>query len=194
MRVIAGRCRGTALRCGRGPQFRPTAQVVRGSIFDTLGEQISGATVLDLFAGSGAFGIEALSRGAARAVFIEQDLAILRALRANLERCRLGDQATVIRGDAVRRLARMVGARESFDIVFADPPYASRLCDEVAAMLAAAPRRVCRLLVTESGAEVGEPEGGALSKTRTKKFGQTVITYFEFGRDEPGEKSAEEKR
>jgi 16S rRNA (guanine966-N2)-methyltransferase len=70
MRVIAGTKKGIDLRCGRGPQFRPTAQLVRGSIFDTLGPEVTGATVLDLFAGSGAFGIEALSRGAARAVFV----------------------------------------------------------------------------------------------------------------------------
>lgn len=180
MRVIAGRCRGTALRGGHGAQFRPTAQVVRGSIFDTIGELVEGAEVLDLFAGSGAFGIEALSRGAARAVFIEQDRTILRALRTNLDRCRLADHAEVIQGDAMRHLARLIRERRRFDIVFADPPYASALPAAVAAAVSEAETPFCRLLVTESGGPVPAPPGGALEEARTRKFGQTVITYFEY--------------
>jgi len=180
MRVIAGICRGTALRGGHGPQFRPTAQVVRGSIFDTIGDLVEGAAVLDLFAGSGAFGIEALSRGAARAVFIEQDRTILRALRTNLERCRLSEQAQVIQGDAMQHLERLIRRAAEFDIVFADPPYVSGLCAAVAAAVAGAENPFCRLLVTESGGPVPAPDGGALEATKTRKFGQTIITYFEY--------------
>lgn len=180
MRVIAGRCRGTALRGGHGPQFRPTAQVVRGSILDTIGELVEGASILDLFAGSGAFGIEALSRGAASAVFVEQDRTILRALRTNLERCRLTEQAQVIQGDAMRHLERLLRGDGTFDIVFADPPYVSRLGTAVAAAIAKAQRQFCRLLVVESDAPAPAPDGGALEETRTRKFGQTVITYFEY--------------
>ena len=108
MRVIAGRCGGTALRGGHGPHFRPTAQVVKGSVFDTLYGRVQEAAVLDLFAGSGSLGIEALSRGASRAVFVEQDSKILRALRTNLDRCKVADQAEVIRGDAMKFLDQLI--------------------------------------------------------------------------------------
>jgi 16S rRNA (guanine966-N2)-methyltransferase len=180
MRVIAGICRGTALRGGHGPQFRPTAQIVRGSIFDTIGARVEDASVLDLFAGSGAFGIEALSRGAARAVFVEQDRTILRALRTNLERCRLTGSAEVVRGDAMRHLERFMRGGKTFDIVFADPPYASGLSAAVAAAVAGAGRQFCRMLVTESDGPLQAPAGGALEATRERKFGQTIITYFEY--------------
>jgi 16S rRNA (guanine(966)-N(2))-methyltransferase RsmD len=180
MRVIAGICRGTALRGGHGPQFRPTAQLVRGSIFDTIGALVEGTSVLDLFAGSGAFGIEALSRGAARAVFIEQDRTILRALRTNLERCRLTGRAEVIQGDAMRHLERLIRSAAEFDIVFADPPYASGLPAAVAAAVAGAGRPFCRLLITESDRPVPAPGQGALEAARERKFGQTIITYFEY--------------
>lgn len=180
MRVIAGRCRGTPLRGGHGPQFRPTAQIVRGSVFDTIGELVEGAAVLDLFAGSGAFGIEALSRGAGSAVFVEQDRAILRALRSNLERCRLSERAQVVQGDAMKHLERLIRGPGEFDIVFADPPYVSGLSAAVAASLAKVRPPFCRLLVTESGAPVAAPVGGELEVTRTRKFGQTIITYFEY--------------
>jgi len=182
MRVIAGRCGGTALRGGHGPQFRPTAQVVKGSVFDTLYSRVQEATVLDLFAGSGSMGIEALSRGASRAVFVEQDQKILRALRKNLDRCKVSEDAEVVRGDAMKYLDQLIRSKKkkSFDIIFADPPYASSLARDIALALNSAGRKVCRLLITESGEEYDIPEGGALEKVRTRKFGQTVVTYLEY--------------
>jgi 16S rRNA (guanine(966)-N(2))-methyltransferase RsmD len=184
MRVIAGKYGGTALRGGKGPQFRPTAQVVKGSLFDTLGDEVKGAVVLDLFAGSGALGIEALSRGAARAVFVEQDSTAARALRTNIERCRIDDaQAVVHRGDAMRFLERAIKAGSRYDIIFADPPYASSLGAKLAAALEAAGPGICRLFVAETGADIAFPEGGALEKFRTRKFGQTIVTYFRYRED-----------
>ncbi len=180
MRVVAGRCRGIALRGGHGPQFRPTAQVVKGSVFDTLYGRVQDVSVLDLFAGSGSIGIEALSRGAARAVFVEQDQKILRALKTNLDRCKVADQAEVVRGDAMKYLERILRSKKTFDIIFADPPYASRLSREIAAAISSAKRKVCDLLITESGEEYDIAKGGCLEKIRTRKFGQTVVTYLEY--------------
>jgi 16S rRNA (guanine(966)-N(2))-methyltransferase RsmD len=179
MRVIAGRCGGIALRGGHGPQFRPTAQVVKGSVFDTLYGRVQDAVVLDLFAGSGSMGIEALSRGASRAVFVEQDPKILRALRTNLDRCKVADQAEVVRGDAMKYLDRLLRSKKTFDIIFADPPYASSLAGGIAAAITASGRKVCDLLITESGEEFDIPGGGSLEKIRTRKFGQTIVTYLE---------------
>ncbi|MBN1885783.1 MAG: 16S rRNA (guanine(966)-N(2))-methyltransferase RsmD [Candidatus Krumholzibacteriota bacterium] len=181
MRVIAGECKGRALRCGRGPQFRPTSQLVKGSIFDQLGAEVAGRSVLDLFAGSGAIGIEALSRGAARAVFVEQDRAILRALRTNLERCGYGaDRADVVPGDARLFLSRLAsrGAGQ-FDVIFADPPYASAVAQEVVRVVETARRAICRLLVVESGSPVSCAKKGRLELRRSRKFGQTTVSIFD---------------
>ncbi len=180
MRVIAGRSRGIALRGGHGPQFRPTAQIVKGSVFDTLYGRVQDAAVLDLFAGSGSIGIEALSRGAASAVFVEQDPKILKALKTNLDRCKVADQAEMVRGDAMKYLERVIRSKKTFDIIFADPPYASSLSREIAVAISSAKRKVCDLLITESGAEYDIAEGGSLEKLRTRKFGQTIVTYLEY--------------
>jgi 16S rRNA (guanine(966)-N(2))-methyltransferase RsmD len=194
MRVIAGRCRGTVLKGGHGPQFRPTAQIVKGSVFDTLYGEVQGARVLDLFAGSGSLGIEALSRGAREAVFVEQDQKAVRALRKNLQRCGLTASAEVIRTDVVKFMERLIGNKAGFDIIFADPPYASKLARSVASTISGARRKVCGILVTESGEEFEIDEGGSLEKYRTRRFGQTFVTYFRYRGNEEIEREGEAGR
>ena len=191
MRVIAGSKKGIALRCGRGPQFRPTAQVVRGSIFDTLGDHVVDATFLDCFAGSGAVGIEALSRGARRAVFVEQDHRILRALRTNLQRCGFSRiEAEVKMGDAIRYLSKLAAREDFYDIIFADPPYGGILAQRVVSVIEEAGRSVCRMLVVEHGKAIFHHENGALEKIQCRKFGQTYVTYYRYaeGVEKPGKK------
>lgn len=179
MRVIAGRYKGTTLRCGRGPVYRPTAQVVKGSIFDIIGDVIAGANVLDLFAGSGAIGIEALSRGAKRVLFVEQDHRVLKALRTNLQRCRItADQAMVRGHDAFRFLERLIAGDDVFDIIFADPPYGGNTAQRVVDLVEGAKRAICGLLVVEHGEAIFHRDGGLLEQLRTRKFGQTMVTYF----------------
>ena len=179
MRIIAGSFKGKDLRVGHGMLFRPTAQIVRGSIFDTIGGAIEGASFCDLFAGSGAVGIEALSRGAERAVFVEQDKRVLRALRANLEKCGVGrDRATVKIADAFRYIARLVRGNESFDIVFADPPYVSDLAQRVLGLFEGASGGFGGLLIVEHGKPIFLNEGSTLEVLQSKKFGGTMVTYF----------------
>jgi 16S rRNA (guanine966-N2)-methyltransferase len=117
VRVVAGEYKGRRLYAPRGARTRPTADRVREALFSMLGD-VSGARVLDLYAGSGALGIEALSRGAGSAVFVERDQQALAALRRNLEP--VGARAEVRRQDVLRFLARLEG---KFDLVFCDPPY-----------------------------------------------------------------------
>lgn len=184
LRVIAGNRRGVSLRCGRGPVFRPTAQMVKGSIFDTLGREIEGAVFLDLFAGSGAVGIEALSRGARHAIFVEQDHRILKALRTNLERCRFTRKDAEVRmGDAMRFLKRFVRGEDYVDIIFADPPYAGNLAQQVVRLVEEANRRICRWLIIEHGQAIFPSEGGSIVNLKTKKFGQTLVTYFQYQKE-----------
>ena len=145
MRVVAGEFKGRRLAAPRGQRTRPTADRVREALFSMLGD-VAGARVLDLYAGSGALGIEALSRGAASAVFVERDAQAVAAIERNLEP--LDVEASVERADAVRWLGRAEGR---FDLVFCDPPYdvASRLAGPLAERLPGLTAEDARI-VTES--------------------------------------------
>jgi 16S rRNA (guanine966-N2)-methyltransferase len=145
VRVVAGEFRGRRLAAPRGARTRPTADRVREALFSMLGD-VSGARVLDLYAGSGALGIEALSRGAESAVFVERDPRAASVIERNLSS--LGLEQEVLRQDAVRFLRRGSG---TFDLVFCDPPYdsASRLAGPLAEHLPALTSEDARI-VTES--------------------------------------------
>ena len=125
LRVIAGSAGGIPLACPRTGDVRPTMDQVRGAIFSSLAESVPDARVLDLFAGAGSLGIEALSRGAQSATFVERDRRTVECIRANLEKTRLTDGAAVICLDVFTALARTLTSRR-FDFVFADPPYTSK--------------------------------------------------------------------
>jgi 16S rRNA (guanine966-N2)-methyltransferase len=137
MRVIAGRYRGRRLQAPPGAATRPTSDRVREALFSVLGDRVQGARVLDLFAGSGALGIEALSRGAAAVTFVDSAPAALRAVRANLDA--FGATAEIRRADARRFLGGATSAARQYDLVFLDPPYrlAGRLGSELTAALPA---------------------------------------------------------
>ncbi len=137
MRVIAGQYRGRRLQAPPGDATRPTSDRVREALFSVLGDRVGGARVLDLFAGSGALGIEALSRGAAEATFVDSAAAAIRAVRANL--AAIGAEAEVRRADARRFLGGASAAQREYDLVFLDPPYrlAGRLGSELTAALPA---------------------------------------------------------
>ena len=122
MRVIAGSAKGARLvRVPAG--VRPVSDRAREGLFSSLGDLVRGASVLDLFAGTGALGIEALSRGAGEAVFVDRSPAALSAVRENLARTSLDDRASVERSDVRRFLERRTPGRDGFDVVFLDPPY-----------------------------------------------------------------------
>jgi 16S rRNA (guanine966-N2)-methyltransferase len=125
LRVIAGSARGRKLVSPPGDRVRPTKDMVREAMFSALDARgaLVDATVLDLYAGTGALGIEALSRGAARAVFVERDRAALDAIATNVETLRLGDNARVLAADVARVLAGAPPPAAPFDLVVIDPPY-----------------------------------------------------------------------
>ena len=125
MRVIAGSAKGTPLASVPGESTRPITDRVKEALFDILGPSIVGARVLDLFAGTGAVAIEALSRGAAQAVLVERDRRALATIRRNLAATRLADRAVVVAGDAFAYLARPPA--EPFDLVYIAPPQYKRL-------------------------------------------------------------------
>jgi 16S rRNA (guanine966-N2)-methyltransferase len=176
MRVIAGTYGGRRLRAPRGRATRPTAERVREALFAALGE-LRGEVVLDLFAGTGALAIEALSRGAARAVLVERDQRALEALRANLAELHLGpDVAEVRRGDALRALRTARERAETYDLLFVDPPYshAGVLGRQLGAALVPllAPRA---RVVVESDRRSAPLELG-LEIELQRRYGDTMIT------------------
>ena len=168
LRVIAGAAGGRRLSAPAGRRLRPTSERVREAVFASLGSlgAVEEATFLDLFAGTGAMGIEALSRGAASVTFVDDDPVAVATIRANLEATGLAGSATVVRSDAVRFLD---GGTDTFDVAVADPPYAFDGWDGVLAGLA--PR--ARLAVLESGAEIDLGEGW--EPLRARRYGDTVV-------------------
>jgi len=138
---------------------------------------------LDLFAGAGGVGIEALSRGAPSATFVEQDAAALRALRDNVERLGLSDRARVLRDDAARAVASLGARTELFAVVFLDPPYDSaRAAPVLAAVADAAILRPGAVVVVQHGTKTPPEESpGALTRWKTRRFGETTLTFFRYG-------------
>ena len=175
MRVIAGTLRGRRFRAPAGRDTRPTSDRVRESMFNLIGPVPAGGRVLDLFAGSGALGIEALSRGAARAIFVEKARGALTALRQNLEELGLADVARVIAGDSLDDLPLAEGP---FDLVLADPPYRAGLAEAILRDVAPgmAPGGVVVLEHSADDPPPEPPEGLALWKTR--RYGGTSVTLY----------------
>jgi 16S rRNA (guanine966-N2)-methyltransferase len=129
LRVIAGELKGRRLRTASGLRTRPTAERTREAIFNILGSTVQQAHVLDLFAGNGAYGIEALSRGAASALFIEVDRQACAVLAGNIQTCGMADKARVLRWDASRNLNCLRNHEPGFQLVFMDPPYGRGLVE-----------------------------------------------------------------
>lgn len=123
MRIIGGHLRSRALQTPRGLDVRPTAGATRKCLFDILQPYIDSSTVLDIFAGSGALGFEALSRGAKSLTAIENNRAALQCIRANAQSLGLESQTSVLSGDAFKILKKLIAQKMRYDIIFADPPY-----------------------------------------------------------------------
>jgi 16S rRNA (guanine966-N2)-methyltransferase len=174
MRVVSGELRGRRIEAPPGTDTRPTTDKVREATFNALGslDVVRDALVVDLFAGSGALGIEALSRGAAHCTFVERDRNALRTLRDNVDALDLDDRSRVVPGDAMA-LARGIVA----DLVLADPPYGfdqwPELLDRVSAPF----------VVAESGRELAPVDGWVVQ--RAKRYGRSWVTFLERA-DDPG--------
>lgn len=123
LRIIAGEFKGKKLYSVRGKTIRPTADRTRESMFNILSHQVPGAMVLDLFAGTGALGIEALSRGAESAVFVDNSRESLSVIRRNVESCALDDRTNIIKWNIEKNLNCLKAVKTGFDLVFIDPPY-----------------------------------------------------------------------
>ena len=180
MRVITGKARGVTLKTPEGLQTRPTTDRVKEALFSIIQFDIPAASVLDLFGGTGQLGIEALSRGAKRAVFVDESDKACRLIQENLRRTRMEGEGTVVRGDYLAYLSR---CREKFDIIFLDPPYAEVFLEN-------ALKWITEIDILQSGGIIvtERPLGKELpfefeGYTRSKdyKYGNTLITLYRKG-------------
>jgi 16S rRNA (guanine966-N2)-methyltransferase len=206
MRIIAGRFRGRQLRAPAGQRVRPTSDSLRETLFNVLGDAVEGARVLDAFAGTGALGLEALSRGAREATFVERDPAALRALQRNIDACGVEDACVIIRGDfpiALRRRRAREGVRSrrdrsaemspapddrgyAFDLILLDPPY--EIADVVDVVAGAAPLVAPhgRVVLEHSRRRPSPEAAGLLRRTRVLTAGDSALSWYAAGIDPEG--------
>ncbi len=163
-----------------GKGTRPTTDKVKESIFNMIGPYFSGGWALDLYAGTGGLGIEALSRGAERAVFVEWDVKAFSVVKQNIEACRLESKAELYRIDASRALKALAKRDLVFDLVFLDPPYAKqRIAEEIAELQKLGLLAPGAWIVAEHDAELTLPDQiGKCSVDRTATYGETSITIY----------------
>lgn len=185
MRVIAGSARGTKLVAPRGMMTRPTADRVREALFSIIQSrfELAGAYVLDICAGTGAFGIEALSRGAKSCCFVEKSKEALKCLKRNLDTARFSEQATLLEMDLHRALPLLAGRGNRFSIVFFDPPYSSELYAPVASRVSSlgllSPEG---LYIAEGSARLILPERVEnLVKVDRRVYGDTALEMYILG-------------
>jgi 16S rRNA (guanine(966)-N(2))-methyltransferase RsmD len=180
VRVIAGSAKGRRLATIRTLALRPTADRVREALFNILGARIDGAAILDLFAGSGAVGLEALSRGARLAIFVEVHQAACRLIEKNLRLCGLHEQAVVWCRDVLHVLPTLKMRGQTFDVIFLDPPYRASLVEDALQQLSDG-----RLLsgdgqvIAEHFIKRGLPERyGRLRRVRMVRFGDVALSFY----------------
>ena len=177
MRVITGKARGTVLKTPEGFQTRPTADRVKEALFSIIQFDVPGAKVLDLFGGSGQLGIEALSRGAKQAVFVDESDAACKLIRENLRRTKLESDARIIRSDY---MAFLNSCHDKFDLIFLDPPYAEVFLEN-------AIKRISEIDILQSGGIIvaERPLGKEIlwdfpgfSRSKDYKYGNCLLTLF----------------
>jgi 16S rRNA (guanine966-N2)-methyltransferase len=179
VRIVGGEARGRPLRAVPGRSTRPTSDRVRQSLFDVLGQRCDGLRVLDLFCGTGALGLEALSRGAKAATLVDEDKDACAVALRNAGSLGYGDRCTVVREDVFRALPRLAGP---YDLVFSDPPYAARATGRILEVLANNP------LLAEGGRAVLEKDRreplpqvpAGLRLVEERRYGDTILVFVEW--------------
>jgi 16S rRNA (guanine966-N2)-methyltransferase len=181
MRVISGSARGRALKAVPGISTRPTTDKVKEAVFSMIGPYFDGGLVLDLFAGTGGLGIEALSRGAKNGIFIDIEKKSIDTVLHNLEVSGFKEQAEVYRNDAGRALKLLAKRGLHFDLVFLDPPYKMKLITELITSMEeqALLKPNVRIIVEHDAQDVLAESVGSLQLKKRSQYGDTVITIYE---------------
>lgn len=180
MRVIGGTLRGKTLSPLKGLKIRPTTDYLRESIFNILAGVAEGAVVLDLFAGTGSLGIEALSRGAATAVFVDNGSQAIKVLTRNIRACRLEGRSTILKRDIRRGLSFLKAIGHTFDLVFIDPPYSKGFAERSAHLLdrAEATSDGASIVIEHSRHEVLPERLGRFIRSDQRHYGKTLVSFY----------------
>ncbi|MGC4113444.1 MAG: 16S rRNA (guanine(966)-N(2))-methyltransferase RsmD [Myxococcales bacterium] len=181
MRIVAGIAKGRTLKGPKGPGLRPTADRVRESVFNILGQWLEGQVVLDLFAGTGALALEALSRGAVRAVLVDSGREAQKLCRENADDLGLGDKVQLLSAPVDEKTLARARELGPFDLVFADPPYAAQTPAQVASLVAeSGVLKEGGTLVVEHDRRADAPEAHqGLVRTDTRRFGDTSVSFYQ---------------
>lgn len=181
MRVISGTLKGRRLVAPAGKTTRPTADRIKESVFNILSGRFPEKRVLDLFAGSGALGIEALSRGAACAVFVDQAKSALVSIRRNIRDLKLEDRTRVIQWDILNNLNCLLVTPETFDLVFMDPPYDTHALEPVLVTLTACKALApdARIIIEHSIREPLVYPTHKLTLVDQRRFGKTIVSFID---------------
>lgn len=179
MKIIAGERKGHVLLAPKGNQTRPTLSRVRESLFSIIAPRLVDAVVLDLYAGAGALGLEALSRGAAHCTFVEKSQSALQALRANIAKLRYEEQSELANADVHNWIKRPKRCSK-FDIIFSDPPYATEAAaNTLTAIESHLDLTIHPIIVIQCGSREALPEStAALEKTRSERYGDTALHFY----------------
>jgi len=177
MRIISGSERGRRLKTPEGEHTRPTAEKVKEALFSIIQFEIEGRRVLDLFAGSGQLGLEALSRGARECVFVDNDKAAMQLIRDNAEKCRFTDKSKFFQTDYTTALKR---PGEKYDIIIIDPPYKSGFHKKALELISGFDiLSINGIIIVETEVETELPESiGAISKLREYQYSRTKLTTY----------------
>ncbi len=180
MKILTGRLKGRVIQLKPNENLRPTTDLVRKAVFDTLRGAIEGRRVLDLFSGTGAMGFEALSSGAAEVVWVDSDREQARSIEKTILQLKLEDSGGVMRSDALVALESLAADAQTFGLFFLDPPYKTalgvRALERIAALGLAEPGAI---LVLETHKTVDPPEtAGSFRVIKTKKHGDTKLTFY----------------
>lgn len=187
MRVVAGKARGMRLTCPAGREVRPVPDRVREALFNILGDRVPGAVLLDLFAGCGTVGIEALSRGAAWCVFVERSASVARILEENLAHTRLLDHGEVVKHDVLASLETLKRLGRQYDVVFAGPPFplwgqparAAELFRVIDGLVEAGLLKEDGVVITQHEGKVAMPQATAqLHRGDTRAYGRNILTFY----------------
>lgn len=177
MRIIAGSAKGRRLHSPKSPLIRPVADKVKEAIFNILGPQVEGSNVLDLFAGTGSVGLESLSRGALRCVFVESYPHALSLLKKNIGACGFVDRAFILRGELPAVLRRLK-KKEAFGFVFVDPPYDRGLITPSLEALVGYKLIDAQSCVIVEHSPREAPSGCGLNVFDSRKYGQTLVSFL----------------
>jgi 16S rRNA (guanine966-N2)-methyltransferase len=180
LRIISGKVKGKKLHTFSGKAIRPTSDRIREAVFSILANHFKGAVVLDLFAGSGALGIEALSRGAETATFIDNATISISLIKKNLLSCRLDEQARVIQWDIEKNLNCLAGGKLVFDLVFMDPPYDKSLISPALNNLYTSKsiKRDSTIIIEQDGAKGVQYDNAKFALKDQRKYGKTLVSFL----------------